>query len=70
MGTKSIKRAKRKSVKGKKGKSGQRSGNPQAGRTTPTKSEGKRKLVLPGLDDLEQNEEVAALLSNLKSQDS
>jgi signal recognition particle subunit SRP54 len=65
MGTKSIKRAKRKGVKGKK-TGGRRSGNPQAGRTTPKKGEGKRKLVLPGLDELEQNEEVAALLNNLK----
>ena len=66
MGTKSIKRAKRKGAKGKKGKGSRRSGNPQSGRTTPKKGEGKKKLVLPGLDELEKDDEVAALLNDLQ----
>jgi hypothetical protein len=65
MGTKSIKRSRKKGVKAKKGKGGHRSGNPQAGRTTPKKGEGKKKLVLPGLDEFGKNEEVAALLEEM-----
>ena len=64
MGTKSIKRSRKKGAKGK-GKGGRRSGNPQAGRTTPKKGEGKRKLVLPGLDEFEKNQDVAALLKDM-----
>jgi len=64
MGTKSIKRS-RKKAKGKKGKGSRRSGNPQAGRVSPKKGEGKKKLVLPGLEELEQNEDVAALLEQM-----
>jgi len=65
MGTKSIKRAKRKGAKGKRGKGSRRSGNPAQGRVTPKKGDGKKKLVLPGLDELENNPDVAALLKDM-----
>jgi signal recognition particle subunit SRP54 len=58
LGTKSIKRARKKN-KGRKG------GNPASGRVTAKKSErGSKKLSLPGLDDLQHSDEMAELLKD------
>jgi signal recognition particle subunit SRP54 len=57
LGTKSIKRSR------KKNKS--RKGNPAAGRVTAKKGDGNKKLSLPGLDELQRNEQVAELLKDL-----
>ena len=71
MGSKRMKPARGKKGKGKKGKKGKtgRTGAP-AGRTssrvTPKKGEaGSQKLMLPGLNDIEDNEELAELLKDL-----
>jgi len=67
MGTKSIKRGRKKA--GKKGKKGaKRSGNPAkaSSRVTPKKADSGKKLVLPGLDELEQNEDIAAMLEEMQ----
>ncbi len=62
MGTKRMKKAKGGANKrSKKGK-----GSRVQGRITPKKGEGAKKLMLPGLDEFGQNEEVAALLEELK----
>ena len=54
MGTKRIKKKKGRGAK--QGRTG--------GRVTAKKSQGKQKLVLPGLEDFEKNEDVAALLKD------
>jgi signal recognition particle subunit SRP54 len=72
MGSKRMKPARGKKGKGKKGKKGKtgRTGAP-AGRTssrvTPKKGEaGSQKLMLPGLNEIEENEELAELLKDLQ----
>ncbi len=71
MGSKRVKPARGKKSKGKKGKKGStgRTGAP-AGRTssrvTPKKGQaGSQKLMLPGLNEIEENEELAELLKDL-----
>ena len=71
MGSKRMKPARGKKGKGKKGKKGKtgRTGAPTgrtSSRVTPKKGQaGSQKLMLPGLNDIEDNEELAELLKDL-----
>ena len=71
MGSKRMKPARGKKGKGKKGKKGKtgRTGAPTgrtSSRVTPKKGQaGSQKLMLPGLNDIEENEELAELLKDL-----
>jgi len=63
MGTKAVKRNRKKKGKGKGRKGGSRV--TQSSRTTPKKGQkGAAKLELPGLNDLENNPEIAELLKD------